>query len=226
MGETSTESSREKHGMGLDERRRTRRKGACLCFRRSRTYYPASVREKDKQYWYAFWRHGLRHCLVRDHEDCWRDAGESFTFRIKAAPKKGGDQGFYDYARYMQDTLGFYYGPYNNFTDFAPVNEYWSTDMVARTADNQLMPAWARCYAPKPLRAVEYCEKLSPIIQEKFHFSTAYCDVHTSVTPWGRCDYDWRVQINSFSDFRYHTVVTKIIRRPIIATRDTKKSRY
>ena len=157
------------------------------------TYYPASVREKDKQYWYAFWRHGLRHCLVRDHENCWRDDGESFTFRIKAAPKKGGDQGFYDYSRYMQDTLGFYYGPYNNFTDFAPVNEYWSTDMVARTADNQLMPAWARCYAPKPLRGVEYCEKLSPIIQEKFHFSTAYCDVHTSVTPWGRCDYDWRV---------------------------------
>ena len=135
----------------------------------------------------------MRHCLVRDHENCWRDDGESFTFRIKAAPKKGGDQGFYDYSRYMQDTLGFYYGPYNNFTDFAPVNEYWSTDMVARTADNQLMPAWARCYAPKPLRGVEYCEKLSPIIQEKFHFSTAYCDVHTSVTPWGRCDYDWRV---------------------------------
>ncbi|MBR4417784.1 MAG: hypothetical protein IKS67_13485, partial [Victivallales bacterium] len=157
------------------------------------TYWPASVREKDKQYWYAYWRHGLRHCLVRDHENCWRDDGESFTFRIKAAPKKGGDQGFYDYARYMQDTLGFYYGPYNNFTDFAPVNEYWSTDMVTRTADNQLQHAWARCYAPKPLRAVEYCEKLSPIIQEKFHFSTAYCDVHTSVTPWGRCDYDWRV---------------------------------
>ena len=155
--------------------------------------YAAGNREADKKYWYSFWRHGLRHCLVRDHEDCWRDGGESYTFRTLAAPKKGGDKGFYDYSRYMQDTLGFIYGPYNNFTDFAPVNEYWSMDMVSRTPDNQFGPAWARCYAPKPLRGVEYCEKLSPIIQKKFHFSTAYCDVHTCVTPWSRCDYDWRV---------------------------------
>lgn len=65
--------------------------------------------------------------------------------------------------------------------------------MIARLPDNQLQQAWARCYAPKPLRAVEYCEKLAPIIQKKFQFSTAYCDVHTAVTPWSRTDYDWRV---------------------------------
>jgi len=40
---------------------------------------------------------------------------------------------------------------------------------------------WIRCYAPKPARAVEYCARLAPQIQEKFHFSTAYCDVHTAV---------------------------------------------
>ncbi|MCR5381631.1 MAG: hypothetical protein K6G44_11660 [Lentisphaeria bacterium] len=153
----------------------------------------AGNRERDKAYWYNIWRHGMRKCLITDHEVCWRDGGESFTFRTKAAPKKGGDAGMYDYARYMQDTLGFVYGPYNNFTDFAPVNEYWSTDMIARQADNQLQPAWARCYGPKPQYAIEYCAELSPINQKKFHFSTAYCDVHTSVTPWGRCDYDYRV---------------------------------
>ncbi|MBR5840327.1 MAG: hypothetical protein IKZ84_17440, partial [Victivallales bacterium] len=153
----------------------------------------AGNRDRDKAYWYNIWRHGMRKCLITDHEVCWRDGGESFTFRTKAAPKKGGDKGMYDYARYMQDTLGFVYGPYNNFTDFAPVNEYWSTDMIARQADNQLQPAWARCYGPKPQYAIEYCAELSPINQKKFHFSTAYCDVHTSVTPWGRCDYDYRV---------------------------------
>ena len=153
----------------------------------------AGNRDRDKAYWYNIWRHGMRKCLITDHEVCWRDGGESFTFRTKAAPKKGGDQGMYDYARYMQDTLGFVYGPYNNFTDFAPVNEYWSTDMIARQANNQLQPAWARCYGPKPQYAIEYCAELSPINQKKFHFSTAYCDVHTSVTPWGRCDYDYRV---------------------------------
>ena len=131
--------------------------------------------------------------VVTDHETLWRDEGESFTFRTRAAPGKGGDQGAYDYARLMQDKLGFIYGPYNNFTDFAPVNEFWNFDMVARDPHNQLQHAWMRCYAPKPARAVEYCARLAPQIQAKFHFSTAYCDVHTAVAPWHRVDYDPRV---------------------------------
>lgn len=153
----------------------------------------ASNREHDARYWTECHRWGMTQVVVTDHETGWRDGGESFTFRTKPAPGKGGDKGQYDYARLMQDTLGFVYGPYNNFTDFAPVNEYWHTDMVSRTSDNQLQHAWMRCYAPKPARAVEFCERLAPQIQEKFRFSTAYCDVHTAVAPWTRVDYDARV---------------------------------
>ncbi|MDA3925007.1 MAG: hypothetical protein PF904_09950 [Kiritimatiellae bacterium] len=153
----------------------------------------ASNRESDTAFWREMHRYGLRELIITDHETGWRDEHESFTFRTNPAPKKGGDKGQFDYARIMQDELGYVYGPYNNFTDFAPVNEFWSTDMISRLTDNQLQTAWARCYAPKPLKAVEYCEKLAPIIESKFHFSTAYCDVHTAVTPWSRTDYDWRV---------------------------------
>ncbi|MDO4585551.1 MAG: hypothetical protein Q4D62_15820, partial [Planctomycetia bacterium] len=153
----------------------------------------AGNRENDKRHWANVRRHGITEVVVNDHEVGWRDGGESFTFRTKAAPGKGGDEGMRDYSRYMQDTLGFLYGPYNNFTDFAPVNEFWSTDMISRTRENQLAGAWARCYAPKPSRSVEYCEKLTPINQEKFQFSTGYCDVHTAVAPWTRVDYDPRV---------------------------------
>ncbi len=153
----------------------------------------AGDRQNDMKHWKRIHRYGMREIVVTDHETMWRDGGESFTFRTKAAPGKGGDKGAYDYARFMQDTLGFVYGPYNNFTDFAPVNEYWSTDMVNRLPDKSLQHAWTRCYAPKPTRAVEYCEKLAPQIEEKFRFSTAYCDVHTAVRPWNRVDYDARV---------------------------------
>jgi hypothetical protein len=153
----------------------------------------ASNRTNDMRYWAEVHRYGMTQMVVTDHETGWRDGGESFTFRTRPAPGKGGDQGQYDYARFMQDKLGFVYGPYNNYTDFAPVNEYWHADMVNRTSDNQLQGAWMRCYAPKPARAVEYCEKLAPIIQQKFKFSTAYCDVHTAVAPWDRVDYDSRV---------------------------------
>ncbi|MDO5309859.1 MAG: hypothetical protein Q4G03_10285 [Planctomycetia bacterium] len=153
----------------------------------------ATTREADKKYWHNVFRHGMRHIIVTDHEVCWRDGGESFTFRTEPAPGKGGIEGWQDYSRYMQDTLGFVYGPYNNFTDFAPVNQYWSTDMINRLSDGSLQHAWMRCYAPKPTRAVEYCEKLTPINQERFKFSCAYCDVHSSVPPWTRTDYDARV---------------------------------
>ena len=153
----------------------------------------ASDRKRDAAHWRKVHRHGMTEIIVTDHEVGWRDDHESFTFRTRTAPKKGGDKGQFDYARIMQDELGFTYGPYNNFTDFAPVNEFWSFDLISRRPDNQLQHAWARCYGPKPLRAVEYCEKLAPIIEKKFRFSTAYCDVHTAVTPWSRTDYDYRV---------------------------------
>ncbi len=153
----------------------------------------AGDRKSDAAHWTNIWRHGMRECVITDHETGWRDGGESFTFRTKPAPGKGGDQGQFDYARLMQNKLGFVYGPYNNYTDFAPVNEFWSFDLISRTPDNQLQGAWMRCYAPKPARAVEYCAKLAPIIQDKFYFSTAYCDVHTAVAPWERVDYDSRV---------------------------------
>jgi hypothetical protein len=153
----------------------------------------ASDRKQDAAFWTECHRYGMTQVIVTDHETLWRDGGESFTFRTRAAPGKGGDPGAFDYARLMQDKLGFVYGPYNNFTDFAPVNEFWSLDRVARDPQNQLQHAWMRCYAPKPARAVESCAMLAPQIQEKFHFSTAYCDVHTAVAPWHRVDYDPRV---------------------------------
>ncbi len=155
--------------------------------------HPASNRQQDGRFWTDCHRWGMTQVVITDHETGWRDEGESFTFRTRPAPGKGGDAGQYEYARLLQDKLGFVYGPYNNYTDFAPVNEFWSTDLISRTPENQLQHAWMRCYAPKPARAVEYCARLAPQIQAKFHFSTAYCDVHTAVAPWDRVDYDARV---------------------------------
>ncbi|MBI5393844.1 MAG: hypothetical protein HZA91_00955 [Verrucomicrobia bacterium] len=152
----------------------------------------ASDRERDYETWKNVARYGMTKVVITDHETGWRDGGESFTFRTRAAPKRGGDESQAEYSRKIH-ALGFRYGIYNNYTDYAPVNEHWDEDMVTRLSNGDWRPAWARCYNPKPARAVEYEAKLAPVIQQKFKLSTAYCDVHTAVTPWSYVDYDARV---------------------------------
>jgi len=154
--------------------------------------HAASNRSHDYALWKKVARHGMTNVVITDHETGWRDGGESFTFRTRAAPGKGGDEGQADYARKIR-ALGFRYGIYNNYTDYAPVNEHWHEDRVTRLSDGNWRTAWARCYNPKPARAVEFEARLAPIIQQKFHLDTAYCDVHTAVRPWDYVDYDARV---------------------------------
>ena len=156
-------------------------------------YASSEYREFDKAFWRGMHRYGLRNVVVNDHECCMRDDGESFTFRDKAAPRKGGDAGMRDYADCLIRELGYLYGPYNNFTDFAPVNANWSIDRACRESSGGLVPAWIRCYAPKPHYAAEACRRYAPALARKFGFNTAYCDVHTAVLPWEYVDCDARV---------------------------------
>jgi hypothetical protein len=136
--------------------------------------------------------YGIEMLTQCNHEITWRDGGESFTFRGAAAPGKGGDEALKKYVA-AQRSLGWRSGLYTNYTDFAPVNAYWSADRVMRRPDGNLVTAWARCYSPKALFAVEMDRKLAPLIQGKFGTNAAYTDVHTSVSPWDRTDFDARV---------------------------------
>lgn len=136
--------------------------------------------------------YGIEMLTQCNHEITWRDSGESFTFREMAAPGKGGDEALKKYVA-TQRSLGWRSGLYTNYTDFAPVNAYWDTDRVMRGPDGNLVRAWARCYSPKALFAVEMDRRLAPLIQAKFDTNAAYTDVHTSVSPWDRTDFDARV---------------------------------
>ncbi len=136
--------------------------------------------------------YGIEMLTQCNHEITWRDSGESFTFREMAAPGKGGDEALQKFVA-AQRSLGWRSGLYTNYTDFAPVNAHWDTDRVMRSPDGNLVRAWARCYSPKALFAVEMDRRLAPLIQAKFGTNAAYTDVHTSVSPWDRTDFDTRV---------------------------------
>ena len=145
-------------------------------------------------------RHGIRELVINEHECCMRDDGESFTFRGRSAPRKGGDEAWRAYADYVINTLGYRYGPYNNFTDLAPVNANWGLDRVSRKSPlpdvpdaGGLVPAWTRCYAPKAGFAYASCVRYAPLLKKRYGFNTAYCDVHTAILPWEYVDCDARV---------------------------------
>ncbi len=136
--------------------------------------------------------YGIEMLTQCNHEITWRDSGESFTYRTQAAPKRGGDEALKQYVA-AQKSLGWRSGLYTNYCDFTPTNAHWNVDMVMRNSNSDLVTAWPRCYSAKALYAVEMDRKLAPVIQKKFNSNAAYTDVHTSVSPWDRNDYDARV---------------------------------
>ena len=136
--------------------------------------------------------YGIEKLIQCNHEITWRDGGESFTLRTKAAPGRGGDEALKKYVA-AQKSLGWLSGLYTNYTDYAPVNEHWDEDGVQRTPEGEWRPGWPRCYALKPSRAVEWDAKLAPIVHERFGSTSAYTDVQTAVAPWAYCDFDARV---------------------------------
>jgi len=155
--------------------------------------YLGKSRDKEYPAWRDRHRRGLKKVMIHDWETCMRDEHESFTFRKTAAPGKGGDKGMYDFTRFLCDELGYLYGPYNNYTDFAPVNGYWNEGRAARDSDGNFIGAWYRCYSPRPAWCPEACDEIVSELQRKYRFNTGYCDVQTCITPWSRTDYDARV---------------------------------
>lgn len=136
--------------------------------------------------------YGIEKLIQCNHEIAWRDGGDSFTLRLHAAPKKGGDAALQRYVAHQRG-LGWFAGLYSNYTDYAPVNEFWHPDGVQRLSDGNWRSAWPRCWAEKPLNAVEFDALLAPQIKRKYKPNSAYTDVQTAVSPWHYNDYDARV---------------------------------
>lgn len=135
---------------------------------------------------------GCEKVSIRYHENTWRDAGESFTFRLNAAPGQGGDEGCKAFVAAIQ-ALDWRVGLYTNYIDFAPVNSYWDADHVIRQPNGDWQRAWMRCYSAKPMYGVQMETLLAPQIHAKFGTNHSYCDVHTVFMPCEREDYDARV---------------------------------
>ncbi len=149
--------------------------------------------------------YGIDKFIACHHEVGWREGGESFTLRDRPAPSIG-DERLAQYGAFVRG-LGYRFGTYTNYVDFAPVNANWNEDDVCLDSEGRWQKAWPRTYALKPLRAVEKEAEYAPRIHERYGTTAQYCDVHTAYSPWGRTDYDartpgagmFRTQFNAFA---------------------------
>ena len=149
-------------------------------------------RARDMRYWQGIWNQGAKKLVVTGNQTMWRDDFESYTFRTNTAPRKGGDEGQRMFNRFLMNDLGIMHGAYLGWTDLTTMNAWWDPAQIMREADGSLKTSWRRCYSPKVLYALKGCEETVPVIQQKYGFDCAYCDVHTHSTPWERTDYDAR----------------------------------
>ncbi|MCX5759514.1 MAG: hypothetical protein NTU83_13620, partial [Candidatus Hydrogenedentes bacterium] len=149
--------------------------------------------------------YGIDKFIACHHEVGWREGGESFTQRDRPAPGIG-DERLKEYAAFVRG-LGYRFGTYTNYVDFAPVNANWNENDVCLNGDGSWQKAWPRCYAFKPSRAPEREADYAKRINERYGTTAQYCDVQTAYTPWGRTDYDartpsagmFRAQFNAFA---------------------------
>ncbi len=157
-----------------------------------------------------FKAYGIDKFIACHHEVGWREGGESFTLRDKPADSIGAEA-LAEYGAFVKG-LGYHFGTYTNYVDYAPVNANWDEDCVNLNPDGTWQRAWPRCYALKPLRAAEFEAKYAPLIHERYGANAQYCDVHTAYTPWGRTDYDartpgagkFRTQFDAFARLLYN----------------------
>ncbi|MDX9880598.1 MAG: hypothetical protein RBS73_00940 [Prolixibacteraceae bacterium] len=140
---------------------------------------------------------GIDHAAITLHEDIWSGASlsktgqgpEEYTMTDQAPPDMpGGEQAIMNWVKTGKE-LGYYVGPYNNYTDYSPVGEAWKNKFATRLSDRRFQNAWAPCYNIKPRKAVDMQAYYSRKQVVKYGFNTDYNDVHTAVPPWFYVDY-------------------------------------
>lgn len=139
-------------------------------------------------------KYGIDKLLVTQHEDSWTQGGdvgqgpEEYTMTTEGPPDVGGDAKMLEYYAAVK-ALGYYVGPYNNYTDYSPLGKSWAEENVTRLPNGEWHRAWPPTYSIRPLKAAEMAAYYAPAQVRKFGVNTTYCDVHTCVPPWGYVDY-------------------------------------
>ncbi len=111
------------------------------------------------------------------------------------------------------ESNGYLYALHTNYVDFYENSDVWNPDDIALNPDGTWAKAWynpttgMQAYLMKPSRCGFYANMYEPLIHDSYRTNAAFLDVHTSVLPSFKVDYDAGVsdagkQVTTFHEYR------------------------
>jgi hypothetical protein len=155
------------------------------------------------------YQRGVRNLWLQIHE--WQRAGfdkeypdvmpASFVHYCDIIGGQGGAHNFLSEVGKRAKTYGYLFGLHENYVDFYPSAPSWNERDVALAAEGRRAPAYLnpcnnsreQSSIMKPSRAASYLNQMAPMIHQAYHTSASYLDVHSSISPGDRVDYDAKV---------------------------------
>ena len=137
-------------------------------------------------------RWGMRNVAYGLSPAIWREQAESYSFRLRANPHRGGDTALRTFIDGIQDQ-GWLALLYANYRDISPLNAFWSSDKVLRSPSGDWVAAEEPAYRVKLLYALSWVEEHAAQRKETFGAEGVYLDGHTAQPPWTFTDFDHRM---------------------------------
>jgi hypothetical protein len=123
---------------------------------------------------------------------CWQDGWESCTFRVRAAPGRGGVDSLESFIR-RQRARGWLPGLFVNYLNLHPLNQYWDEARLLRSPSRNWIEDIPLHYLVKPPVAVEARMYFRPELEQYYGPFAAFMGGTTDRPPWVFTDYDSRV---------------------------------
>jgi hypothetical protein len=141
--------------------------------------------------------HGMGDCVILIHD--WQRSGfdNALPAHYPANVKYGGGEALRQAVSAGRKN-GCYVGLHENYIDYYPNYERYTTAALARKSDNQFIGAWlnnlhVQSLSAKPTWFVKNASTQSPEIHLLYGTNASFLDVNSSVVPWWRVDMDANV---------------------------------
>ena len=136
---------------------------------------------------------GLDSILVNHPAELWHDGDAHSALGLEGAANKGGNDALVEYLEAVED-LGYKHSLYSSMTDIAPLDTSWNPDSVGVDSNGSWTKTGPGRYLLKPTEAAASASAYAQVLRSKYPRSIPYIGTHGASPPWGRVDFDGRLE--------------------------------